>query len=212
MTTAEKTTETLAPVPHELEDQKKASDYTVVFIADSRASTIALGETVKHLINSRSVQRAVVDLRTDVGRTIAAELKSLGVPYDLMVFADTDTDSTLEADDGNDELAAAAEQRIQVSVDDLHALDANYVVIPAMHGSGHHRIDPRVDANAGPDISPTTLPGVVLSRFNSGTEILSAEVLYIDTPEHGLVQEADGSYQRRLFLMSFDDSEDDLQS
>lgn len=183
-----------------------SAEYTVAFIPDSRASTVALAETVKHLINARSVSRGIVELNTAAGITVAAQLYEQKIAFDVMVF-DNAEDEDLEPEGEPARLHAAAAQHISVSPEELHELDANYIVIPAISGAGERRIDLAVDGNVGVDIGETTLPGHVMKSLQEKAETtgITEEVLYIDTPERGLVQEADGTYQRRILHLEMGD-------
>lgn len=183
-------------------------EYTVVFIPDSRASTVALAETVKHLINARDISRAIVELNTDAGVAIATQLRAQHIAYDVMVF-DNDDPENRSSDEAVRALHTAAAKHVHVSAEELHELDANYIVIPAIAGSRQRRIDLAVDGNVGVDIGETTLPGHVIKglELKAETTGVTEELLYIDVPERGLVQEADGTYQRRILHLGLDNNE-----
>lgn len=184
-----------------------AVEYTVAIFADSRASTIALAETFGHLVTARSISRGIVELNTPAGVAIAAKLRDLHIAYDVMVFDNASADENADPEVAS--LHTAAAQHIRVATGELHELDANYVVIPAISGAGQRRIDLAVDGHVGVDIGETTLPGHVVNRLQekARTTGITQEVLYIDVPERGLVQEADGSYQRRILHLGLNDDD-----
>lgn len=183
-------------------------EYTVVFIPDSRASTIALAETVKHLVNAREISRGIVELNTNAGIAIATQLCAQHIAYDVMVF-DNDDPENRSSDEAVRALHTAAAQHVHVSAEELHELDANYIVIPAVSGAGQRRIDLAVERDGSVDIGETTLPGHVIKGLELKAQAtgVTEELLYIDVPERGLVQEADGTYQRRVLHLGLDNTE-----
>lgn len=215
-------TDNHAPFPEDRDDYTETdhteaevtgSKSTVAFFADSRASEIALAQTVKALIEANDIQLGLVELSSLVGVTVAAEFLRAGVPYQVLSFgpdtpelsskSDYDPQTPASFDDAG-HLFAHSSGIQPVEADQLHLLDANFVLIPAISGAGTKRIDLALEQDPV-DVGDTTLPGHMLRQF----ETLPAEtrralqVLYVDVPERGLVQELDGSYQRRVLSLDF---------
>lgn len=198
------------PATHYEED---AADYdpaprTVVIIPDSRSSEILMGETVSMLIEANSIEQGVVELSTLVGVTAAAAFKEAQVPYKVLSFGQGTPDFAAERP-YNPKTSTTLEDAsylfkhsdgvVEVDADSLHTLDANYIFVPAIAGSGQQRIDLAVES-APVDVGETTLIGHLLALFEQTGE---TDVLLIDPPERGLIQNADGSYHRRLMKLDF---------
>lgn len=178
--------------------QTLATERTAAFFADTRASTIMLGQTLSMLIAHKNIQRGIVDLMTPAGLTMAAEFQKAGLPYDVLHLNPEGPEYTTEHDTDLDldaqYLFTQATGVTQLSPQAITQLDANLVIIPAMAGAGEAHIDMLSEDKELLDFAPTTLPGVVLAQ----AEQFGRGLLLIDTPERGLVQLPDGLYQRRI--------------
>lgn len=163
-----------------------ASVPTAAFFADSRASTIQLGQTVSLLLSVHGIKRGIVEVTSAAGRVVAREFHRAGLPYDVF---DLDT----EANDLY--LLEQATGTVEIEIAAVAALDAELIVLPAMVGSGQGRVDVFIDPGATLDLTVQTLPG----RIIEAAEAAHRELLLIDTPENGLVQRAGGEYHRRIF-------------
>lgn len=194
-------------------DKTLRAERTAVFFCDSRASTIMLGETISTLIAVKHIQRGILDVNSPAGRAIAAQFHKAGLPYDILSTdqplpedntQDSDDDELREYDKFDDPayLLQQAAGIVDVDPENYHQINANIVVVPAMVGSGQKHIDVVADRTDVIDAGPTTLPGIVMAQC----QMADRDVLMIDTPERGLVQRADGEYQRRVAHLGFEAS------
>lgn len=189
------------------------TERTAAFIVDSRTSTIALSETISRLLAEQHIQRGIVDVASEAGLVIAGEFQKAGIPYDVINYGQ-DMPESGPGPHSRPEAGQAVttehapwllEQAAGVVTSDppnLVELDANLFVIPAMDGAGQIRIDTIFDGKThSRDLSMTTLPGLVVEAAHQRGEA----VTIIDTVEYGLIQEADGSYHRRIIHLTPDD-------
>lgn len=172
----------------------------IAFLADSRASTLLLEETVAMLVESQQVAQALVELHSLPGVRIAAALHRAGVSYSVLSFG-----PDLPEHAGDDEvpevvgvehagaLLAHAEQVVQVDPRGFGWLHAQLCVVPACVGSDEVHLDGFVE-DVQLDMSPTTLPGLVMDQAS----LDGRAMLLIDAPERGIVRQADGAYRRRV--------------
>lgn len=204
--------------PDQIEDSQEygqtlRTERTAVFFCDSRASTIMLGETISTLIAVKHIQHGILDVNSPAGRAVAAEFYKAGLPYDILSTdqplpennAQSSDDDELREHDKLDDptyLLQQADGIVDVDPENYHRINANIVVVPAMVGSGQKHIDVVADRADVIDAGPTTLPGIVMAQC----QMADRDVLMIDTPERGLVQCADGQYQRRVAHLGFEAS------
>lgn len=171
-----------------------ATERTVAFFADPRAAVLLLGDTVSALIETREIQRGMVDLSTLAGLAIARAFQRAGIPFVTMEFGQQvhyepgafDRDpiqSPVIASDAP-ALQAASEGIVEIPVAELGTVDANVVLVPAMVGDGEKLID----------MSQGSLIGAVVTQL----EAAQRDLLLIDTPERGLRRRDDGTYLRAI--------------
>lgn len=171
---------------------------TIAFLCDSRASTLRLSATVRMLVERHEVQHALVELDSAAGVRIAGHLQAAGVSYSVLSFTDElPQASVVTGGPDTGEQASLylshADQVIQVEPDQLGALHAQLCLVPATAGSGEVYLD-AMAGGANLDMSQTTLPGLVAEQ----AQLIGRNLLIVDTPERGLVQEADGTFRRRV--------------
>lgn len=200
--------------------EKLSTERTAVFFCDSRASTVMLGETVSLLIATKHIERGILDINSAPGRVVAAEFHKAGLPYsalstdqplptneDLADITDLDGEFPSKLDDPAYLLQQAA-GIVEVDPERYHEINANIVLVPAMVGSGQVHIDLVADHTNGIDLSPTTLPGVVIEQC----QLADRDVLLIDPPERGLVQRPGGGYQRRIMHLGMEASPEETHA
>lgn len=172
-----------------------ATERTAAFFIDSRASTIALAETIESMITAYGIQRAVVDLLTPMGVVVAKAFRQAGLPYD--VFAPRSSDAEDMGSPEHREAAEAirldAESSLELSPESIAELNANFVVIPAMLHSDKKTIDIHTRTEAL-DLTPGTVSGLIVKWAKDN----DLDVLAIDTPENGLIRREQGRYERRV--------------
>lgn len=178
---------------------------TVVFVCDSRTSPLLLAETISMLSAEKRIGRCAVDVQSAAGRTIAAQFQREGLPYDVITFGKR-LDQPRLGEHPKPELHEVPteehipwllQQAAGITFAEPHAIanmDANIVLIPAMAGSDQIRIDTISDPANSRDLGLTTVPGVVLAAAQQADR----ELVFIDTPEYGLVREPNGQYHRRI--------------
>lgn len=197
------------------DDTTAAAARSAVFFPDSRASELCLDTTVEQLASANDLQTGIVELSTLAGVTLAATFLRLGIDYKILSFGQGTPEfgsekpydpSTLPSLEDAAYLFKHSSGTVVLDPENLHTIEANYVVIPAISGSGTKRIDLAVEKDPV-DVGQTTLLGHLLSLFETSGQ--QHTVLMIDPPERGLVQERDGSYQRRVLSISFDDRQED---
>lgn len=167
-------------------------DKAIAFLADSRASTIMLSETIDMLAGDQRIHHGLVEVHSPAGLVIGAALLRNQVDYSVLAFGQ-DLPSGAGADDPVTELLANAVQIIEIEPHTFAQLHAQLCVIPAMVGSGEMRIDPLL-SDTSLDFSPTTLPGLVLEQAHR----TGRSLMVIDSPERGLVRQPDDQYLRRV--------------
>lgn len=182
------------------EDAGPTEGATIAFLADSRASTLLLEETVAMLAASRPLAQALVELHSLAGVRIAAALHRAGIDYSVLSFG-----PDLPEGAGDDEvpevvglehagaLLAHAEQIVEVDPRGFGWLHAQLCVLPACVGSDEAHLDGFVE-DLQLDMAPTTLPGLVMDQAGHD----GRDLLLVDAPERGLVRQSDGSYRRRI--------------
>lgn len=167
-------------------------DRAIAFLADSRASTLLLAETVDMLVADHKVHHALVELHSPAGLAIADALLRNQVDYSVLAFGQ-DLPTGASDDDPVTELLASATQVVQIEPSSFAQLRAQLCVVPAMIGSDEVHID-ALYGDTGLDMAPSTLPGLVVDQ----AQIAERSIMMIDAPERGLVRQADGAYRRRV--------------
>lgn len=168
---------------------------TVAFVADPRATTFLLRDTVTKLVGSLGIQRGLVDLTTLPGVAIALALERAGVPYRLLDFGQStpgeDANTAPVAVPGEEvtmgdvpRLREAAAGTVRVEPDRIGALDANLMLIPTVREGGA----------AQAEFGIGTLPGLVLDQ----AEQLGLRILVTCPPEQGIRRYQDGSWVRQI--------------
>jgi hypothetical protein len=183
---------------------------TAVFFADPRATTFLLADTIGSLLAAYSIQHAYVDLTTLGGVTVAGELLRAGVAYTLLDFGQqvptAPADHTAQFDLEQPRsladipyLSAMSADTLTVKVEELAAMNANLVLIPAM-------ADERLI-----DFSPNSLVGAVLVQ----AEEIQRDVLVLSPPQRGLrcVPTPDSDvaperYELQTLLIRVDDTQE----
>lgn len=182
-----------------------AEERTVIFVSDSRTSPLLLAETVSMLIAEKRISRGVVDIQSPAGRTIAAQFQRAGIAYDVIAYGqrieqpDTGPHPKPEYHEvpGVEHIPFLLQQAAGITLIEPHEIahmDMNIVLLPAMVGAGETRIDLLAEGANSRDLSMNTLPGIVLAAC----EQAKRELLFVDTPEYGLVLEANGDLHRRI--------------
>lgn len=202
-------------VSAEPEQSAEAEPTPAIFYADSRASEIAIAETVRQLIAGGELTEAIVELNSVVGVTVANTIQELSeqpggehLRYSVLSF-ETGFDQPTD-DPEREALYQYAHQVISAQAGELPSRAVRVVLVPAILGSGQQRIDYFLDPeNALPDLSPTTMPGHIAAQLQLGQD--QPEVILIDPPERGLVQQVDGSYVRRLLGVNLSPSQDETE-
>ncbi|WP_017544040.1 hypothetical protein [Nocardiopsis prasina] len=177
------------------EPQGPHVERTVAFIADPRATTFLMRETVSRLVGSLGIQRGLVDPTTLSGVAVALTLEAEGVPYDLIDFGQglPDDDPNMEPAPvpGEDvtmaeapRLREAAAGTVRVELDRIGSMDANLMLIPAVREGG----------SAHAEFAVETLPGLVLSQ----AEQLGLRILVMCPPEQGVRRYQDGPWVRQI--------------
>lgn len=153
---------------------------TAAFLADGRASTFLLAETVDALVSRQEIQAAIVDISTEAGLATARQLLASGIDYSLFDTVppkwDGDTRQQLEL------VRAKASTTVTLDPDNIAAIDANIVLVPAPAG----------DAGPGIDATDGTITAVVLEQLKA----TNTPCLMLLPPESGLRKQEDGSYVR----------------
>ena len=160
---------------------------TVAFLADERASTFLLAETVSALVESQGIQEALVDISTEAGLAVARQLMESGVGYRLL---DTPlrprTDEAVRAVEDEVHLHSAGTAPFNPAA--ISALDANIAFVPA----------PAEDAGAGIDASEGTITALVVDQMKRDAR----SCLAILPPESGLRRLDNGCYVRLTLRLS----------
>lgn len=174
-----------------------AVERTVVFFSEPRAATLLLGETIAQLIDAHGIQRGIVDLSTVPGIAIANALAVAGIPFESLVFGQTEHFDAGPTDEHPVfaqavaeamRLAELAERVTEVNVGELGAIDANVVLVPAM-------VD---DQSSVIDFRQGSVLGAVLTQL----EQAGRDAIVVTPPERGLRRVSDGSYVRTTFRVS----------
>lgn len=189
---------------------------TVVFVNDSRTSPLLLAETISMLSAEKRINRCAVDVQSAAGRAIAAQFQREGLPYDVVSFGKRLEQPQLGTHPKPESHEVPTEKHVPwllqqaagITFVDPHAIasmDANIVLVPAMAGSDQIRIDAISDSANSRDLGLTTIPGVVMAAAQQA----GREIVFIDTPEYGLVRETSGEYHRRIIHIYPEAPEDD---
>lgn len=153
---------------------------TAAFLADGRASTFLLAETITALVSRQGIQAAIVDISTEAGLTTAHQLLSAGIEYSIFDTVppkwDEDSRQSLEL------VRSSASGRVAFDPDNLAAIDANIVLMPA----------PASDAGQGIDATDGTITAIVLEQLKAA----NTPCLLVLPPEAGLRRQNDGDYVR----------------
>lgn len=182
-----------------------AEERTVIFVSDSRTSPLLLAETVSMLIAEKRISRGVVDVQSPAGRTIAAQFQRAGIAYDVIAYGKRieqpgpgpHPKPEYHEVPGEEHIPFLLQQAAGITLIEPHNIahmDMNIVLLPAMSGTGQIRIDLLAEGANSRDLSMNTIPGIVLAAC----EKAKRELLFIDTPEYGLVLEANGDQHRRI--------------
>ncbi|ROR76047.1 hypothetical protein SAMN06295974_3806 [Plantibacter flavus] len=172
-------------------------EFTVAVFADPRAATHLLQETIAKLIDTRGIELGLIDLSSTAGRCVAQAFKDAGVPYKSLEFGQEYPvdESMVDGVPAVDVVAVSstwghAFSRGQhlTTIDELGAIDANVVLIPAMVDIDETHLD----------FTHGSLMGVVYTQLEEARR----PVLIIDTPERGLRMGPDGAYLRAIVHVS----------
>lgn len=178
-----------------LEDEGPHVERTVAFVADPRATTFLLRETVSRLVGSLSIQRGLVDLTTLSGVAIALALETEGIPYDLLDFGQDIPDDAPSMnpvpEPGEDvsmseapRLRQGAAGTVKVGIDQIGSINANLMLIPTVAESG----------SAHADFAMETLPGLVLDQ----AEQRGLQILVMCPPEQGVRRYQNSCWVRHI--------------
>jgi hypothetical protein len=153
---------------------------TVAFLADAKASTFQLPQTIEALVKRQQVEDAIVDLSTAAGVTVARQL--IASEIDFSVFDTQIIQPTDELDFHTDRLLAYSQGTVPFDIDNLTSIDANIVVITSSPD----------DAGPYVDVSVGTVAGAVVEQ----TKAAQLSCLMVLPPESGLRRQDDGGYVR----------------
>lgn len=184
------------------QDQPEAVEQrTVAFFADPRAAKLLLTETIEKLIESLDIRQGIVDITTMAGVDIAQAFVNMGVPFATLEYGQEPhyeraedrfpdvSPQLIKYAAANvamheEDLTNQASGVVYQDVNELAAVDANIVLIPAMVGPNEKFLD----------FSQGSLVGTVLAQL----EEAGRDAIVIDAPERGLRPMDDGSYQRAV--------------
>jgi hypothetical protein len=154
---------------------------TVAFLADEHTSGFLLAPTIQSLVASQQIQSVIVDLSTETGVSIANLLVSNPeIEYRIFDTVPLESTDALKFDLGP--VLAHSAGTVPFDVDDIAAIDANIVLVPAA----------AIDAGPGVDVSDGTIAGAVISQLQQ----TKTNCMIVLPPESGLRRQDDGSYVR----------------
>lgn len=168
-----------------LDDPSVVTERTAAFFADPESATILLDETIGHLISKHRIQKALVDLSTPAGLTVATAFRDRDIPFLSLEYGQEPHAQGSPPPSGAEAIrdAAAAVHEIPISL--IGEIDAEIVLIPKARGQ---YIDLAVDS----------VPGVVHTQCHDAGRAM----MLILPPENGLAHVSGQDYIRGLVHVS----------
>jgi hypothetical protein len=158
---------------------------TAVFLADGRVSPFLITDTIDALIEEQKLEKAILDLSTKAGITLARHLNWINFSYS--VFDTEPLVSSPEFKFDIDELLEGAEETLAFEPDSIVNIDAGIVLIPMA----------ALDGGAGIDASEGTITSILVPQLQEAQK----GVLMILPPELGLRRQADETYVRAMLQL-----------